>query len=130
MSQKPSNFTLERSKIIAISSALTDLTNLMNLYKSGGWHSLGEGRIVSMPVESVDLAFKPKQTPPQIPGVIFKVCYDRSQVDVVDKNGKSQVQAGRKPRVTSRIGVANYSWPAADGWRVDFIDSKEQACTS
>jgi hypothetical protein len=130
MSQKPSTFTPERAKTIAISSALTDLTNTMNVFKAGGLHSVGEGRTVSMSVESVDLKFQPKVTPPDIPVVIFKVCYDRGAVDVVDKNGKSQVPANRKPRVLLRYGVANYSWPATDGWRVAFIDGKEQACTS
>ena len=130
MSRKPATFTPERAKSTAISTALTDLTNKMSVFKAGGLHSIGEGRTVSMSVDSVDLEFKPKVTPPSIPIVIFKVCFDRGTVDVVDKNGKSQVPADRKPRVESRIGVANYAWPATDGWRVAYVDSKEQTCAN
>ena len=119
--QDPENFRVEDYKKVAISSALIELQNGYNSQVAQDVRQIGGLVVDSVEDPKVDLTFKPKKTPPEIPNVIFTVCFDVSAVNVVDKDGKSIVPPGRPDRGMLRVGVANYEYP--DGpWLVDFTE--------
>lgn len=55
-----------------------------------------------------------------VPTVVLDVCYDVTEVDVVDSNGKSVVTPDRPDQVTTRLLVSNYTYAKDErgGWRV------------
>jgi hypothetical protein len=115
-------------KTVAISSGLIDAYNKIDFNRSRHQRQIGALRVASMKVTSIDLTFKPRSTPPEIPVVELDVCYDVSKVDVVDETGKSVVQPTRKDRAISHLGVANYDWPRPDGWKVAYSEVKGEPC--
>jgi|GEM_PF-753277 len=112
--QNPSTFNPDDFKKVAISSALTDLQNSLNFTLSNGQHQIGSTEVTEITRTSVDL--NPSD---EIPIVELRVCWDVSDLNVVDKDGKSVVPADRAPLGVERVGVANYDYP--DGpWQVAF----------
>lgn len=121
--QDPVKADAELFKDVAISSALTDLQNLLTASKEQGLHQVGGTTLVSIENPRVDLTLN--ATKNQIPTVQWDVCYDVSKLNVVDKDGKSVVPANRPPRALVLIGVSNYKYPAKEGWRVSFTKVQE-----
>ncbi|PUB29032.1 hypothetical protein C8K30_103458 [Promicromonospora sp. AC04] len=122
--QAPANFKYQWFGKVAIGSAENYLKKWHGESGEQGLHQVGATELVSVEVNEVDLTFKPKVTPPEIPFVEFTVCYDVADLDVVDKDGKSVVSADRKDRGVAQLGVANYEYP--DGpWLVDIIEFPE-----
>lgn len=121
--QDPAKANVEIFKDVAISSALTDLQNLLAASRDQGLHQVGGTTLVSIENPRVDLTFN--ATKNQIPTVQWDVCYDVSKLNVVDKDGKSVVPADRPPRAVVLIGVSNYQYPSKEGWRVSFTKVQE-----
>jgi len=121
--QDPAKANVEVFKDVAISSALTDLQNLLAASRDQGLHQVGGTTLVSIENPRVDLTLN--ATKNQIPTVQWDVCYDVSKLNVVDKDGKSVVLADRPPRAVVLIGVSNYQYPSKEGWRVSFTKVQE-----
>lgn len=119
--QDPENFKQEELKDVAISSALTDLQNQLSAARGLGQHAIGATKIVEIKDPEVNL--EPKD---DVTNIVFLVCYDVSDLNIVDEDGKSVVPTDRKDTGVKRVGVANYKYPAADQWRVAFTEYKEK----
>jgi hypothetical protein len=94
----PGAFKYQRFGKVAIGTAENDLKRLHGAAGEQGLHQIGTTKIVSVEVDEADLTFKPKVTPPEIPYVDFRVCYDVTGLDTVDKAGESIVPADRNDR--------------------------------
>lgn len=122
--QDTKTFSREEFKKVAITTALDDLGNLFSAFQAQNYKQVGTTVVESMTDPKVNLAMDLKKTPPDVPNVQMQVCIDVSKLNVVDASGKSVVPADRKPRQLWRVGVANYQYPAADGWRVAYTDTQ------
>ncbi|GAA4721959.1 hypothetical protein APR04_001427 [Promicromonospora umidemergens] len=120
----PKNFNVEDFKKVAITTALSDLRNGVNSHAYQGVHQVGGIKVESIKDPEVSLTNRPNEVPPEIPNVIFTVCYDLSDVDVVTEDGTSIVTDARPDRVALQVGVANYEYPKGP-WLVDFTDGPE-----
>lgn len=123
--RSPDTFNTEDFKKVAIGTALADRENVYNAVVTQGLHQIGSTTIVSITESRVDLTNNLDLTPPQVPIVEFKVCYDVSELNVVDAEGKSTTPADRKPRGVFRVGVANYEYPEGP-WLVAFTELLEE----
>lgn len=121
--QAPANFKIEDYKKVAVSSALNDVQNLYNAAVLQG-HQIGGTTLDSVEVLDVDLAFEPDKTPPEIPTVQFSVCYDITDLNIVDQDGKSIVPPGRQNRGVAEVGVSNFEYPEGP-WLVGFVEYQE-----
>ncbi|MGF0118780.1 hypothetical protein ACQFYA_21005 [Promicromonospora sp. Marseille-Q5078] len=119
--QDPEDFKQEELKSVAIGSALNDLQNQLSAARGLKQHAIGATKIVDIKEPKTDL--KPKGD--DVPTVEFLVCYDVSDLNIVDEDGKSVVSPDRKDTGVKRVGVANYDYPDADQWRVAFTEYKE-----
>ncbi|MCL2611675.1 MAG: hypothetical protein FWD95_00410 [Nocardioidaceae bacterium] len=79
----------------------------------------GSVRLVSVVVQSVDLDNSDAKGG-TAPTAQVDVCWDVSNVDLVDKNGKSVVPSTRPDQGSTRYFVTNPRWSThpTDGWRV------------
>lgn len=122
--QDPAAFRHQQFEKVAIGTAQNDLKRFHGAAGEQGLHQTGATEIVSIEVDEMDLTFKPKVTPPEIPYVDFNVCYDVTDLDTVDRAGDSIVPADRKDRGMIKVGVANYEYP--DGpWLVAYTEYQE-----
>ena len=117
--QKPDTFNPDDLKKVASTTALADAQNSLAHMLSEGLHQTGSTNVTEIARTSVDL--NPSDN---IPVVEFRVCWDVSGLNVVDKDGKSVVPADRAPLGVQRVGVANYDYPNGP-WTVDFTEWKE-----
>lgn len=79
-------------------------------------------------VEGVDITFKPKATPPQLPTVNVKVCRDVTDLELFDAAGKSLSNPNRQMRRVSHAEVVNIAWPNPAGWRVRDVVDRATPC--
>lgn len=104
---------------VAISTELAADRTLIAHERQLGLRQVGTTRIAELEVQGVDLDNSdPKRG--KVPTVAIDVCADVSQVDIVDKSGKSTVSPTRPDTAWLHFLVSNYTW-AADpdgGWRV------------
>lgn len=116
--QQP-NRPLKKLKSVAISTQLAAQENLMRNQRSAGHRQLGNTEIAALKVQSVNLNNANPEAG-QVPTVQVDVCWDVSQVDVVDSSGSSVLSRDRKLRAWTRYLVANYEWETNPdrGWRV------------
>jgi hypothetical protein len=79
----------------------------------------GSVRLVSVVVQSVNLD-NPDAKGGKVPTAQVDVCWDVSNVDLVNKNGKSVVPSTRPDQGSTRYFVTNAKWSThpSDGWRV------------
>lgn len=125
--QDPVNFNAAEFEGVAYGTALTDLQERFYGVKEQGLRQTGVVTLETVENTVVDLTNDQTVSPPMVPIVEFKVCYDVSALNVVDADGKSVVSPDRKPRGVDRVGVVNYEYP--DGaWRVLFIEHLEETC--
>ena len=84
-----------------------------------GQRQAGDTRIAAMKVQSVDPG-KPDSSTSTVPTVVVDVCWDVSEVDVFDRNGKSTVGPNRADTGWTRYTVTNVRFAAdpSGGWRV------------
>lgn len=116
--QKPKTFDAQKFKEVAVGDGLADLQAVHRAMFIQELQQVGNTHIESVTVEKVDLTYKPKQTPPEIPSVLFIVCSDVSDTHVIDKDGNDVTSPDRKERVVERYWVANYKYPGGP-WLVD-----------
>jgi hypothetical protein len=131
VSQDPAS--AESLSSVTISRALSVWQNEYQSWRDDGRRQVGEPqRILEVDVQSVDLD---NSDPEQgvVPTVIVDICYDVSDVEVVDEKGNSVVQPDRPDRGWERLYVANYEYEDdPDGaWRVaDGETLERQTCTA
>lgn len=112
----------------AVASELADLRDGLSAAKAAQTKVLGDAVVESVNVVKVDLTNKPKESPPTLPKVVVRVCYDVSKVNVVDYRGKSIVPPDRKPRAVEDVTVVNYKYPDPTQWRVGYTVPTGKSC--
>ena len=113
-------------KTVAISTALTYQTQISKSTLKNGQKQVGDVAFTVNKVMQVSLDNSaPKKG--KVPYVQMQVCADVTNVDVVDKNGKSVVLPTRRNRSLVVLTVANYNYaknPHND-WKVASQDTSE-----
>ena len=106
-------------KTVAASVELTSLRTNLEANRRKGWVQTGALKIKTLDVRNVSLDNSAPKAG-RVPTVTIDVCYDVSDVDVVDASGKSVIAKGRPDQATTRLFVSNYDWPKDErgGWRV------------
>jgi len=104
---------------VAISTQLSAQKNLLTSQRGNGNRQTGDTEVVEAKVQSVTLDNSDPKAG-RVPTVTIDVCWDVSDVDVLDPTGKSVVTSDRADRGWTRLTVANYSWTSDPdgGWRV------------
>lgn len=110
---------LSMLKSVAISTELTTQQTLFKREREQGLHQTGETKVVELQVQSVNLDNSDPQAG-KVPTVQIDVCFDVSDVDVLDADDKSVVTPDRPDTGWIRYSVANYQWDSdPDGaWRI------------
>lgn len=122
--QAPDTFNAADFEKVSIGTALARLGNLLASSQAQGVHQIGDTQIVSIDNATVDLTEDLDATPPVVPIVEADVCYDVSELNIVDSEGKSTIPADRAPRGLAHVGVANYEYPEGP-WLVAFVEFVE-----
>jgi len=127
--QDPSRSNWDNLPTVAIGSALSDLERSMVGLDEQGAHQVGDIKIewIQLAPQGVDLTDNQTVTPPDVPIVQLRVCYDVSQVDSVTGDGKSITQPGRKDRAVLQVGVTDYNYPSGP-WLVEWTQQTEETC--
>lgn len=104
---------------VAVSTQLSAQQKLLDSQRGDGLRQTGDSQVVETKVQSVSLE-NSDPAAGRVPSVTIDVCWDVSDVDVLDANGKSVVTSERPDRGWTRLTVANYNWAAdpVGGWRV------------
>lgn len=118
-------------KSVAISVELTAQQHLVRSERRKGRRQVGESTIAELQTQSVSLDNSDPKAG-KVPSVFIDVCWDVSDVDVVDKGGKSVVVANRPDTGWTRYTVANYRYvkDPEGAWRVSGgEDLKKAPCS-
>jgi hypothetical protein len=104
---------------VAISSELAAQRNLFKKERERGLHQVGNTKVAELEVQSVDLDNSDPKAG-MVPTVQIDLCFDVTDVDVVDADGKSVVDSGRPDTGWIQFLVSNYEWDTdpKGGWRV------------
>lgn len=104
---------------VATSSQLVAQRQLVTGERTKGLHQVGDTRIAALKVQSVNLD-NSEPAAGKVPTVSIDVCWDVSDVDILDAGNVSVVSAQRPSRGWTRYTVANYHWnkKPSDGWRI------------
>ncbi|MEV0949064.1 hypothetical protein [Promicromonospora sp. NPDC050249] len=100
----------------------------LETFRADQWTATGTTKIVQLSVQTVSLDNSDPGAG-TVPTVQIDVCYDVSEIDVVDAHGNSVVPADRPDRAWERLQVANYDYDAEpdDAWRVASGETLEKA---
>ena len=104
---------------VATSTELAAQQNLFKKERKQGLHQVGTTKVAVLEVQSVNLDNSDPKAG-KVPTVQIDLCFDVSQVDVVDANGKSVISPDRPDTGWIQFLVSNYQWDTdPDGsWRV------------
>jgi hypothetical protein len=104
---------------VAISTQLSATQTLLGTQRKKGETQTGETRIAKLVVGSVNLDNSEPESG-NVPMVEIDVCWDVTDVDVTDADGKSIVSPTRPNSGWTRLTVANYQYATdpTGGWRV------------
>lgn len=104
---------------VAISTELAAQQNLFKKERKQGLHQVGTTKVAELKVQSVNLENSDPKAG-KVPTVQIDLCFDVSQVDVVDANGKSVISPNRPDTGWIQFLVSNYQWDTDPdgGWRV------------
>lgn len=104
---------LNQLKTVAIGEQLAAQEVFTRRQRAAANRQTGEVRVVETVVQSVNLDG-------QVPTAQLDVCWDVSDVDVVDAKGESIVSPERAVRGWTRYQVANHDWKKdpSGGWRI------------
>lgn len=118
LSQQPSA-PLDALTSVAASTQLSAVQTLLGTQRKKGETQTGETRIAKLVVGSVNLDNSEPESG-NVPIVEIDVCWDVTDVDVTDANGKSIVSPTRPNSGWTRLTVANYQYAAdpTGGWRI------------
>jgi len=123
---------LSKLKTVATSVELKAQTALFKRERDLALHQTGHTKISRLQVQTVNLDNSDPAVG-KVPTVQVDVCWNVSDVDIVDRNGKSVISPTRPNVGWIRYTVANYHW-AADpirGWRVATSqDLKQKPCAA
>lgn len=122
---------LSRLKKVAIGSLLLGQEARFQKWRQDGWVKTGSIEMTDMRVDELSLGNSDPAVG-KVPYVVLTVCTDASDVDVVDRSGKSVVLDSRPELLTTRYSVANHSWniDPRGGWRVESGKDQEiGSCT-
>lgn len=110
---------LTRLESVATSSQLSAQQTFLKGERKAGTTQAGDTEIVETKIQSVSLD-NSDPTAGRVPSVTIDACWDVSDVDVLDADGKSIITTDRPDRGWTRLTVANYSWDAdpEGSWRV------------
>lgn len=119
---------LSRLERVAASVELEVRRADLQRWRQDGWRKTGRTRIADVVVQSVSL----DNSDPKaglVPTVQVDVCYDVSNVDILDSAGASVVSPDRANRAWERLQVANYDYDndPGGGWRVAALETLEKA---
>lgn len=117
--RKNPKLALPRLNTVATSGELAAQRKLFKRERREGIRQTGETRIAELTVQSVDLN-NSDLAAGQVPTVLIDVCYDVSDVDLLDANDQSVVSTDRPDTGWIRYSVSNYEWDSdpAGAWRV------------
>ena len=104
---------------VAISTELAAQKQLFNKERERGLHQTGDTKIVELDVTSVNLDNSDPDVG-NVPTVQIDLCFDVSDVDVIDKHGNSVIAPDRPDTGWIQFLVSNYQWDAdpEGAWRV------------
>ena len=104
---------------VATSTELAAQQNLFKKESKQGLHQVGRTKVAELEVQSVNLDNSDPKAG-KVPTVQIDLCFDVSQVDVIDANGKSVISPDRPDTGWIRFLVSNYQWDTDPdgGWRV------------
>ena len=110
---------LKQLTTVAISTELSAQENLFKRERRDGLHQTGDTKIADLIVQSVSLDNSDPKAG-RVPVVQVDVCYDVSNVDIVNRAGASTISKNRPATGWIRYSVANYKWKAdsTSSWRV------------
>lgn len=115
---------------VETSTLLTADRHLLEGERAKKLRQVGDTNVADTSVEGVNLDNSDPDAG-KVPTVTVDVCWDVSEVDVVDADGKSVVGPGRTDVGWTRYIVANYHYRTdpATGWRVASAqDLKQEPC--
>lgn len=114
-----SNAPLGQLSNVATSLQLSAQRKLLKTQHENGQRQTGNTRVAQIQVQSVNLDNSDPKSG-KVPTVEVDVCWDVSDVDVVDADGKSVVAPSRPDAGWTRLTVANYDYKSdpVQGWRV------------
>ena len=120
---------LRRLRSVSISIDLAAQENfLTHATEAKGCVKIGDTRIADLTVQSVTLDNSDPKAG-RVPTVMVDVCYDVTDVDIVDADGKSALSRTTAPtRGWVRHSVSNYEWETdrSGAWRVATSENLEQ----
>ena len=122
---------LSRLDGVATSVELSTRQQIVEQWRADGWRKTGRTTIADLIVQSVTMDNSDPDVG-RVPTVQVDVCYDVSEVDLVDQAGNSRVSPDRADRGWERLYVANYDYKTDpdNGWRVASLETLEKApCT-
>ncbi|WP_445257373.1 hypothetical protein [Nocardioides aurantiacus] len=104
---------------VAISTELAAQRNLFKKERKQGLRQVGATKVAELEVQSVNLDNSDPKAG-KVPTVQIDLCFDVSEVDVVDADGKSVISPDRPDTGWIQFLVSNYQWDANPnaGWRV------------
>lgn len=105
--------------MVAVSAEHDAQRLLLKKERRAGLHQTGETKVAELKVQSVNLDNSDPKSG-RVPVVFVDVCWDVTDVDIVDKDGKSVVSTSRPNTGWVRHTVANYQRKSnpRDGWRI------------
>jgi hypothetical protein len=124
--RKDPNKPLGLLRSVSTSTDLVAQESFLRSQRREGYRQVGDTRLLQIEVQSVDLDnSNPKAG--RVPNVVVDVCYDVSDVDILDAKGRSVVPESRPDRGWVRHSVANYEWKADrfGAWRVASSETLE-----
>lgn len=114
---------------VAVTTELNNMRNALGGAQQMQTRATGEIALLSVSRRSINLKSNVSATPPVVPEVVFTVCTDVSNYNIVDKDGKSIVPPDRKPHVLVNVSMLNYKYPAPTQWRVGLVTAvKDGTC--
>ncbi len=118
LGQQPSE-SLGALSTVATGVQLSAQQTALKSQREANQKQVGDTKITKLDVQSVNLDNSDPKAG-KVPTVQIDVCWDVSQVDVVDATGKSIVSSSRPDTGWTRLTVANYHYAAnpTGGWRV------------
>lgn len=127
--QEPSR-PVKELRQVAISSQLAAQRTLIHAQRRDGLRQVGSTTVAELVVQSVNMDNSDPNSG-RVPTVEIDVCYDVSDVDILDQDGQSTVSLERPATGWVRFSVSNYAWSTdpQGAWRVaSGADLKQAPC--
>lgn len=104
---------------VAISTELSAQRNLFNQERKQGLRQVGDTKVAVLEVQSVNLDNSDPKAG-RVPTVQIDLCFDVSDVDIVDADGESIIAPDRPDTGWIQFLVSNYEWETdpENSWRV------------